>query len=395
MKKNTKKREATITALAFCTWGITMLCRTSFGYFLEPLSLTAGQAGIANSLTAFFVCLMMVPLSELAARKQAYSYVLISSLLLCALSMFLLSYTVSFHAILIAKALLGIGCAPVFTLLTTLVRQASTPETYPVNAGIQANGEAILNAIIGPVFIVYALQSAGYIRTVQLLALSLLILSVFWFAGTRNPESGPDADDKAATFSRDTFALTSILKNRNLLLCALGGIFSLLACWGIYIYVPTMLTKAGGFSDSTMSYIMMLMGVFMAVLMLLLPMLANKIGNKKVTILFSLIGSLVLLSLCICPRQLFSVVLFILLGGSCSVISMFFMAIIAPDTVPAAQCALAVAFVNSASELFGSSIGPVFIGLLADRAGIAIGMLLSAAAMLLAAVTGTFLKETH
>ena len=397
MKINIKKQEITATALAFCTWGITMLCRTSFGYFLAPLSLTAGQAGIANSMTAFFVCIMMFPLSGLAAKKNSYHTVLICSLLLCAVSMFLLSHITDFYAILIAKALLGIGCAPIFTLLTTILKRASTPETYPVNAGILANGEAILNTIVGSVFIVYALQAFGFARTVQLLAVLLLFLSIFWLFGTqssfKNMSEETIRPDNTDTDLKESSSLRIVLRNRNIWLCALGSIFSLLACWGIYIYVPTLLTETGGFPNNVMSYIMMSMGIFMAVLMILLPMLAARIGNKPTTIIFSFVGGLALLLLSVYPGSLLSVILFVLLGGSCSVVSMFFMAIIAPDSIPTAQCALAVAFVNGSGELFGSSLGPVCIGLLADHAGIAAGMFLCATAMMLAGLTGVFLKK--
>lgn len=387
MEQDAKAHGRTVTILAFLTWGLSMLCRTAFGYYVEPLELTATQAGIANFLTSFCICISAVVVSRIAERDGKQRQYLTGMLLICVTSVAMIGVCRNFPMVLLSKALLGIGCGPLFTFLMTMTERASTPEQYPTNAGIVANGEAILATIAGPVLIVSLMSHMGFLGTNLILAALLAVLTVAWFLVGRGSSQGKR--EKAAP----AIPIRQVLCNRNILLCIVGGVGSLLACWCIYVYAPSMLLEAQCYSDSTMSLIMTMMGLFMATWMLFLPYLSNKYGRKPVIVVFSLLGAAALLALAFRPAKLMFVLLFILFGGCCSVISMFFMAIIPVDSVPAGESATAVALINAASELLGASLGPLVAGVIADYAGMRYGMLLAALAMVITALAAALLRK--
>lgn len=387
MRHAEKDRSRVITWLSFFTWGLTMLCRTAFGYYLEPLKLTATQAGVANFLTSFCICISAIVVSRVAERKNKQRQYLSLMLAICTISVAMLCVFKSFPMVLVSKALLGIGCGPLFTFLMTMTERASSPEQYPTNAGIVANGEAILATIAGPLLIVAMLNRFGFVGLNGVLAALLFVLTAAWILSGRF--GSQTASEKPAAMC----PVRDILRNRNILLCVVGSVSSLLACWCIYVYAPSMLLEAKCYSDSTMSLIMTMMGLFMAMWMLFLPYLSNKIGRKNIVVGFSLLGAVALLALAFWPAKLVFVLLFILFGGCCSVISMFFMAIIPVDSVSAEENATAVALINASGELLGASVGPLIAGMLADYAGMRYGMLFAASAMIIAAVAGAFLQK--
>lgn len=391
MPATDKKTGRLVTSLAFFSWGLSMLARTAFGYYLEPLGITSTQAGTANFLTSGCICFSAVLVSRWAEKHNAFTKTLIAALAGCAAATALLSAAKSFAVVLLAKALLGIFCGPLFTLLMTLTERASTPQTYAANAGIVANGEAILNTIIGPVMIVFLIGKLGMPGANGLLAAVLAALAAgWWLCRKRIPDGAPDKKPEARTRT----PVAALLRSRNLLLSIVGAVLSLCACWCVYMYAPTMLLASGRYSDSTMSYIMTAMGVFMAIWMLLLPVISERLGRKPVTIAATAAGSAALLALYFKADSLLCVSVFILFGGCSSVVSMLYMALICTDSVSEEESPTAVAVVNGTGELLGSSVGPLIAGVISDAYGVRYGMLFAGCAMALLTVIGGFLKKT-
>lgn len=380
-----------VTLLAFFTWGLTMLCRTAFGYYLTELSLSSTQAGLANFLTSFCLFWSAIFFSRLAERKNCHTLILVVELAVCAVSMAALGFSRSFAMVLVVKAVLGIGCGPLFTLLMTLTERASAPDRYAGNAAIVANGESILNTILGPILIVWVLQVVGFAGTNLILAGILLILGVLWFR-SRKSASGEAA---AAPAAGKSVPMGQLLRSRNVIISALGGIFSLIPCWCIYVYVPSLLQKTGSYSDTAMSFVMTAMGVFMMIWMLLMPLMGKHLGYRVTGAVLSVMAIVALAALALFPDNLVCVLLFIAFGGNCSVVSMLFMAILPVESVPAEQSASAVALVNGSGELLGASVGPLIAGVLSDRLGMRFGMLFAAACMGVVLVAGLFLKKTE
>ena len=224
-----------------------------------------------------------------------------------------------------------------------------------------------------------------------LLAAVIALLAAAWLLNRKKIAAVGSPQKKG----RAKGSVRSLLRNRNIIVCILGGIFSLIACWCIYVYAPTLLKATERYTDSTMSFIMTAMGVFMTAWMLFLPYIGGRIGYKPVAIVFSACGAGSLLALFLKADSLFCVTCFILFGGCCSVISMIYMAIITVDSTEAEQSAAAVALVNALGELLGASVGPLLAGMLSDAYGMKYGMLFAGGSMAIVTAVGFFLKKTE
>lgn len=381
MEGRKASREKQIVALGFLTWGLSMLMRTSFGYYVDELSLTSTQVGIANAFLSGTVCLSTMIIGPVAERKGKFFSFLGGLLCICGASVLLLAYASVFSVILLSRVLLGVGCGPLFALIMKSVELSSTEAAYPRNAGVVSNGEACISTILGPVVIVFLLNSAGFTRTNIIFTFLLLILGAGWFA--MNRFSGTSEIRREGGGDR---SFRILLKNGRLMLCLLGGSLSLVAGWCIYMYVPTLLQKESGLPDTKMSWIMTAMGVFMAVWMIVLPSCYARVKDKGIIVGGCLLAALGLGGLAAIPGDWISIGLFVLFGGLASVMSLFFMAIISVEYVDRTRSASALALVNGGCELFGAALGPMAAGWLADRWGLRIGMVIPALCMLAAAL---------
>lgn len=374
-----------VTILAFFTWGFTMLSRTAFGYYLTELSLSAVRAGWANFLTSICLFFSAIVFTRLVERTGKYRGILSAQLLLTAVAVAAMGYARSYAVVLLVKGLLGVGCGPIFALMMTMVERNSTPESYPGNAAIVANGEAILNTMLGPILVVGCLGFFGFRKTNLLLAALVGTMALLWrLAAPRDSAPSGKHPQKEATSFRELLSCPDVL------VCACGSIFSLIPCWCIYVYVPSLLQSTGRYSDTVMSFAMTAMGAFMMIWMLITPKLCKALGTKLAGALLgaSAVTGLTLLSLF--PGNLGCVGLFVIFGGNCSVVSMIFMAIIPVERIEPSKSASAMALVNGSAELLGASVGPLIAGMIADSAGMGAGMLFAAGCMLCALLAGLF-----
>lgn len=373
--------EKQIVILGFLTWGFTMLMRTAFGYFIEDLSLSPSQIGISNAVSSIMICFSALAIGSAIERTGNYFLTLAVSLLIGAAAVLILTNATDFAMIVISRALLGIGCGPLFTLTMKSVALSSTDFSYPRNAGIVSNGEAIINTILGPVILVVLLNRLGFIKTNFLFAGLLVLMAGLWFLIGRRLETFQTAGK-----SFDDSRSMRLIKNRLLMMCIMAGSLALVACWCIYMYVPLLLQTFGGLSNTHMSFVMAAMGVFMSGWMVVLPAVYTTRKDKLVVAAGCLLGALGIGALMLKPESWVSILLFILFGGLASVVSLFFMAIFSVENVQAHQTAAALALTNGGCELLGASIGPMIAGWVADKTNIKMSMMISSASLTCAAL---------
>lgn len=377
-KEDIQRKEKIIIAIGFLTWGFSMLMRTAFGYFLDELSLSAAQAGIANAVLSGTVCVSALVVGSRAEQSGKLFSGLGVAMLFVAAGVVALAVAKSFPMIILSRVILGIGCGPLFPLLMKSLALASSDKTYPRNVGLVSNGEACISTIPGPVLLVCMLNYVGFRRTNFVFAILLVALGVCWIALSR---SG-DSKNLKANQARNT-DWKGLLKNQRLMLCLAGGSLNLVASWCIFMYVPTLLQRESNLSDAFMSYTMTAMGIFMAVWMVVIPAWYSA-GNKPFIIeigcVISAIGPTLLI---IAPDNIAAIVVFIITGGMASVMSLFFMAILSAECVESQESAAAFALINGGCELFGASLGPMVAGWLAEVTNIRASMMVSVVCMIL------------
>lgn len=358
-----------------------MLMRTSFGYFLNELSLTAMQAGIANAIVSATVCISALLIGSFAGNSRLLFYFISSSLGIVAISEFLLSNASDFATVLVSRVVLGIGCGPLFALIIKTIEYTSNPITYPRNTGIVSNGEAIINTISGPVITVYLLNRIGFRNTNMLYAFILFFFAILW-AVAGNKIELPQI--KKVTENRWLFF--DLIKNKNLLRCLFSGALTLVTCWCIYMYAPTLLKECSNLSDSVMSLVMTLMGICMSVWMVILPIYYSKCNSIKIIVIGCLLSLIGVGALAIGSENWIFIIIFIVFGGLSSVMSLFFMAILSVKCVNPEQSAYALSMLSGGCELFGASLGPMIVGWIADKTNLKVSMLIAAVCMLFAGI---------
>lgn len=378
MQEKRQAEEKLIVALGFLTWGLSMLMRTSFGYYVDELALSTTQVGIANAAVSAIVCISAIVIGSFAERKGGFFSILAGQLCVCAGAVLILALAQDFFVILISRVLLGIGCGPLFALIMKCVELSSTDGTYPQNAGFVSNGEACINTILGPVITVFLLNQIGFRYANGVFAVLLLLLGAGWIVlSKRGKAAGTQVQENKRV------SVKRLLKNGSLLLCIAGGSLTLTACWCIYMYVPALLQKNGNLPDTQMSFVMTAMGVFMAVWMIVFPSWYSRKKAKGTVIAGCFLGTVGLAALAAAPGNWIAVGLFVLFGGLASVMSLFFMAIFSIECVDSCQSASALVLINGGCEFFGASMGPLAAGWLADRTSLRVSMLIPAVCMVL------------
>lgn len=402
-----RKKEFLVVIGGFLTWGFSILMRNSFGYYVDDLSLTSTQTGIANAVLSASVCVSAIVVSAIAEKKNRIFCSLGLMLFVAAIGTFLLAETTNFGLILVSRVIVGIGCGPVFSLLMKSVELVSSKDSYPRDTGLVSNGEPWISTILGPIVIVWLLNHVGMRNTNYVFAVILLFLGILWIVMSRKEgrpecvtetadrlaeqeknETRENRENREAEDSRKKGAgvIWTHMKDRRLMLCLAGGALNLVACWCIFMYVPTLLQQEGNLSSTSMSYAMTGMGVFMAVGMVVFPEWYGRKKSKSIILLGCVLSAVGLGAITVWPGNAAAVALYILFGGLSSVMSLFFMAIISVEKIGPAMTASALALVNGGCELFGSCLGPLLAGYLSDRTNIRVSMLISMTCMLLSAV---------
>ncbi len=372
-------RVTLLVVLGSITWGVSMLMRTSFGYCGDELSLSATLLGLSNAILCATVCVSAVIMSKIVEKTGRLFTALSFSLSMCASAMLTLALSQNLSAILLSRVLLGVGCGPIFSLTMKATEVYSTEESYPVNAGIVTNGEAIFNTILGPVILVALLNTVGLVKMSVLFTVILGFESLAWLG------LGKKLGGKISIGSGEKVPLKAHLNNRGLMLCIAGGALTLVAGWCIYMYAPTILKLAGNLSDTRMSFVMTSMGIFMAVWLIVGPILYSHLNRRWFVSLGCVLGAVGLIGLSSKNIGSVAVILFVLFGGFASAMSLFFMAILSLEFVDPAASTSALALVNGGCELLGASIGPAVAGWIADRTTYGASILVAVICMLLAA----------
>lgn len=380
MKKIIQQKEKWIVAVGFLTWGMSMFMRTVFGYYVDELALSTTQVGIANAVLSGVVCTSAILIGTYAEKQGKIFSSLGWMLWIITLGVFVLMRAENFGMILLSRIILGIGCGPIFPLLMKSIELSSSENNYPRNVGFVSNGEACISTILGPVIVVYLMKRIGFKHTNFIFAILIIILGVVWIIWSR--ESNQQHNQKPKKNNVDWIDL---LRNQQLMLCLAGGSLNLVASWCIFMYVPTILRRNGGFSDTWMSSIMTAMGIFMAVWMVMIPSCYSRRKDHKIVLTGCLAGALAPAVLILAPQNLISIGVFVLLGGLPSVMSLFFMAILSVECVETGESASALALINGGCELLGAAIGPMFAGWLSDKITLGASMLFSTLCMMLSA----------
>ena len=168
----------------------------------------------------------------------------------------------------------------------------------------------------------------------------------------------------------------------------------MLALWSVADYMPLYLTKVSGMSTSQMGFAMAAYGAAGVLWALIVPVVSNRIGRKPATIGFLLLASVPFFALNAFVGTP-SLVLFVVLASILTFMPLMFFGIISTETVPPHIAATASAVIMGVGELFGAAIAPRILGSVADSFGLPAIYLIGGISLVLSALIGLGLSETH
>jgi MFS transporter, ACS family, hexuronate transporter len=391
-----RKYQWRLTLLLSLTFGVVFFDRNAAS-FLSPfiaadLKLNFTQVGVLSSglaLTWALAGMFGGVISDRTGSRKVPLLLCIVAFSLCSL---LSGMAASFAMLLATRLLMGISEGPILPICQSLVAEQSSKEDRGQHMGItQTAGSALLGSFLAPIILVPMAQAFSWHRAMYLAALPGLLMAVLvWKFVRESPRQPRDA----ATRSSERIGIMQVLPYRNVLLSIIVSVCVVAFIIIGWVFMPQYYTNVLGFSPSTMSWMMSLLGLSNAFYAFVMPRLSDRIGRKPVIIATCVIGFLIPLSLLSWSGSALLLAPLIFIGASVGGATALFMGVVPSETVPPRMVATAVALVVGMAEILGGVAGPVLSGMAADHWGLRAPMWITVGCLVVAIVAALAMQET-
>jgi len=382
-------------------WGFLFFDRLGLNYLmpfiLEDVQMTNTQITLIAAAFSLTWALGGYFGGSLADRMGKRKTVLVFTVLLFSLCSFTTGIATSFMSLLIIRMAMGLFEGPFFPAGTSILAVESSESRRGFNLGFLQNFSSnFLGGILGPIVLVAVAAAIGWRTTFLLTIVPGIIVALLIWKYVREPKSAIETDSMSTGSQNkaEKVRLTELLKNKNIMLCTIIGIFLIPWYTLLFAFAPLYLVQVKGVSPNIMSYVMAAVGLSAAVWGFVVPALSDRWGRKPAMIIFSLISMLGPLSILYFNGPFWLLMLLVIIGCAGPGPMALYMSIIPSEALPAKYIGAAVGLTMGAGELIGG-VGIVTLsGVLADSYGIATPLLMAAAFALISAVIGLFLIET-
>ncbi len=338
-------------------------------------------------------------------------------LLICVLVFSILSLSTGFAGGFISLALIRFGMGivegPVLPLNQTIIINESTPTRRGLNAGLmQTSAVGLISSLLGPILCVALAEAFGWRATFYITIIPGLIICVMiWFLIkepvirgtnivdhmlTQNEQDSADGQGEVvqAPAEKPTFRESlKIIKNRNVLVSILAGIFIIYWYINTLSFTPAFLVTVKGLTEASMSLIMSCYGVGAIIWGIIIPKLSDIYGRKPMIIIGALISILANLGLVFSDNFAVMAVCAIV-GWAGSGIFPLFESAVPGESVDPRYSTSAIGIVQLFGELIGGGLGATLCGWIGNTYGLASGMWSCAIAVIVAAVVAIGYYET-
>lgn len=367
--------ENKLLILLFFVWGFVFVDRLAlnflFPFMTEELGLTNTHIGIivsAFSLTWACSGWFGGLLSDKLGKKKN---ILMISVLLFSFCSLLTGIANGFMMLILFRMLMGVTEGPVFPVAQSLLSVASSPHRRGFNMGFfQSSSTALLASFLGPIVIVALANSFGWRTTFLLTLIPGLILFLLIWKIVQEPKELTVITEK----TEEKVPLSSVLKNKNVLVSVFVAIFAVTWYININTFTPLYLVSKG-ISPSNMSYIMAALGLGGVLWGFGVPAISDKIGRKPTMIIFSFITAVAPLGFIFLGSSQLAWLMIAAFIGNVGVGTMVLsMSNMPSESVPAKYVATAVGFIMAIGELIGGVAFTTLAGMAADSFGLAAPM---------------------
>ncbi|WP_435356391.1 MFS transporter [Emticicia sp. SJ17W-69] len=366
MKKGFFTYENGIVLLMALTFGCLFFDRLALNFLMpyvaKDLNLNNTQIGLlagALSLAWAFSSFFSTAWAETNNKKKTVFIIAVFIFSVCSFGSGLAT---SFITLLLARLVMGFAEGPVIPLAQNFVERESSPNRLGLNAGIlQAFGSALFGSILAPVLLVQIAENIGWRSAFFVAGAPGLLLGLLaWKFVKKSTAESVEVKDKSTINISELLQYNNIKWGIGAACCIFGWWFATLP------FISNYFVNVQGMSADDMGKTMGLLGVSGLVSSIIVPALSDKIGRKKVLIIFMIMGAL------------FPFAVYYLAGSTIHLPAMFvtyFMmgsiplvaAVIPSESVPEHLKAKAIGLITAIGEIVGGVLVPALAGILSDK----------------------------
>jgi MFS family permease len=387
-----------LVGLLFLTWGMVFLDRMSqlylAPYFAPEFHLASQQIGFLAAVVGVMWALS-ASVSGVLSDRFGRRVVLLPAIFAFSLLSWASGVVHSYHQLLIVRALLGIAEGPCWCVITALIEESSAPTRRARNVGLVVSSAALVGLAVAPVLTTQVAARVGWRWAFFVAGVPGLVLGIAATLIVKEPVRNLISETKIPG-APVKHSYVSILRYRNVWLCALGGVGFMTWLFLETVFAPLYITEVAHQSGTTAGFLLGATGLGSFFLGLLLPALSDRIGRKRALLAASALSVFVPLALLVPSLYAYpwvlAAIIFATNGGQC--MPALLLVVVPTETVGPAFAATAIGLVTLGGEIIGATAAPAIGGILADRFGLAVPLWLSAAGALFVFLVSLFLNET-
>ncbi|WP_086837999.1 MFS transporter [Amycolatopsis kentuckyensis] len=398
-----RRYENLLLLILFLSFGFVFFDRQALSFLapflVKEFGLSNTELGVLSGVLALTWALSGMVFGRLSDRLGRRKPILIAAVLLFSAISSLSGLMTGFVGLLLTRALMGVAEGAVLPVAQSLMVEASQERRRGLNMGlVQGSSAGLLGGIISPLVVVWLAGHFGW-RTAFLVTIVPGVLLAVWIRRSVRevPPGGPASPapvaDRPVDGESPAPGFWSVLRYRNVVLCALIACFYLTWFIVIITFTPVFLTSVKGFSPGTMSAVMTCFGVAWVVWGFLTPAISDRVGRRRTMTVFTLVAAVCPVAVVYVPDPLVLGVVVVLsfTGLGCFTL---FMATIPAETVPRGALATALGLVMGVGELAGGFLAPVVAGWASDAWGLRAAMFIAAGGAVVVAALSLGLRET-
>ncbi|MCP9757162.1 MFS transporter [Lacihabitans sp. CCS-44] len=370
MKKGLFTYENGIVMLMALTFGCLFFDRLALNFLMpyvaKDLNLNNTQIGLlagALSLAWAFSSFFSTAWAEVNNKKKIVFIVAVFVFSICSFGSGLAT---SFITLLLARLVMGFAEGPVIPLAQNFVERESSPNRLGLNAGIlQAFGSALFGSILAPVLLVQIAENMGWRNAFFVAGAPGLLLGLLAWKFVKASTAESTKASSASSEEKSSLNISELLKYNNIkygigaACCVFGWWFATLP------FISNYFVNTQGMSADDMGKTMGLLGVSGLVSSIIVPGLSDKIGRKKVLMIFISLGILypfAVYFLSATALHLPAMFLAYFTMGTIPLVA----AVIPSESVPVHLKAKAIGLITAVGEIVGGVFIPGIAGYLSD-----------------------------
>jgi MFS family permease len=366
MKKGLFTYENGIVLLMALTFGCLFFDRLALNFLMpyvaKDLQLNNTQIGLlagALSLAWAFSSFFSTAWAETHNKKKLVFIAAVITFSLCSVGS---GWAVSFVTLLIARLVMGFAEGPVIPLAQNFVEKESSPNRLGINAGIlQGVGSALFGSILAPVVLVQIAENVGWRNAFFVAGAPGLVLGLLaWKFVKRSTAESAETKEKSSLNIAELLQYNNIKWGIGAACCVFGWWFATLP------FISNYFVNFQGMSADEMGKTMGLLGVSGLLSSVIVPGLSDRIGRKKVLLIFMVVGIF------------YPFAVYFLAGSALHLPAMFFTyfmmgllpivaAVLPSESVPDHLKAKALGFITAIAEIVGGVMVPAMAGVLSDK----------------------------